>query len=109
MGAASDSNTFAAPYVYTEGPLGFESSAVIAADVPLKSEPRHDAPDVARLSYVTVEHVDPSAFGDWIEVVAATDHRGFVERRFLRGSMDMRAYFTRQDGIWRMTVWIGGD
>ena len=112
-GGCESPDTFVAPYVTSHWPGGDQLAdlrAVVGDDVPMRVAPRPDAAVTGRLSRAIVRVTDyVSAEPPWSAVAAPDGRHGFVEDRFLRSPIDMRAQFERRNGRWLLAVWIGGD
>ena len=110
--AKSDGNGMVMPFFFNHLPEGTdvtEQVVVIDADIPLRAEPRNDAPVLTRLSW---RIVDLMGFFDteaaWVKV-AASGQSGFVARDAVRGILDHRALYVAIDGRWTMQALVAGD
>jgi hypothetical protein len=102
---------FWAPYIYSEWPESvdpFTHVAVVGSDIALRAEPRPRAGIVERLGHEMVRPFSDARDG-WRQVETAAGHRGWIETRFLRSSIDYRAGFARRNGSWKMIVFVAGD
>jgi hypothetical protein len=112
-GRCKVADSFVAPYVFTDWPGdldAFEYAAITGSRVRLRQAPRQTAPAVAVLTYALVRAGgagDPQS--GWAPVEAPDGRKGFVARRFLRSSVDVRAFFSRRDGVWRLVTLVTGD
>jgi hypothetical protein len=112
-GRCKAADSFVAPYVFTDWPGdldAFEYAAITGSRVRLRQAPRETAPVVALLTYALVRAGgagDPQS--GWAPVEAPDGRKGFVARRFLRSSVDVRAFFSRRDGVWRLVTLVTGD
>ena len=113
-GTFSTPDTFVAPYVFSRWPQGvdaFEHVAVVGDRVRIRTAPRPDAEAAAVSSFEILPVARPS--GDtpeeWTAVALAGKKIGYVASRFVRSPIGYRAYFSREDGRWRMLMFIAGD
>jgi hypothetical protein len=111
-GTFSSRDQFCAPYVFASFPEeldSFEWVAIIAVDVPLRSEAHPDAPIIARLSHALVRKLGDDEDGKWINVEAVGIGKGFVDRLFVRSPLDWRACFSKRKNGWVMASLLDGD
>jgi hypothetical protein len=115
---ASEGERFVAPYVFANWPESadaFESLAAVCPDTIVRESPDANAKAIARLQWhiVTIAKNDPRRKGDrnsaWRRVVLPDEREGWVESNCLRGQLDYRAGFEKQNGKWRMTYFVAGD
>ncbi|MCQ8895227.1 hypothetical protein NQT62_02090 [Limnobacter humi] len=114
LGGTFDSDgSFTAPYVFTNWPNdkdAFEFVAVIAADVPVYSQPSNAAPVIDHLSFSVVELAnDQFSQASWTHIKLDQNRTGFMESSFLRSSLADRLRFSKIDGRWQISVFISGD
>jgi hypothetical protein len=51
----------------------------------------------------------PGEKREWVNVKLADGQTGFVAAEFIRGPVDYRAIFEKQNGRWVMTAFVAGD
>jgi hypothetical protein len=103
---------FCAPYVSGAWPPDadpFSYTAVIARNVRLRARPDPNAPVLGTLSYNILKVVDWTADRHWVKVMTDNGTIGFVSAKFLRASIDYRAFFTQINGKWMLTAFVAGD
>jgi len=103
---------FCAPYVSGAWPSDadpFSYTAVIARNVRLRAQPDLNAPVLGTLSYNILKVDDGTADRHWVKVITDNGTVGFVSAKFLRTSIDYRAFFTQIDGRWMLTAFVAGD
>jgi hypothetical protein len=103
---------FCAPYVSSAWPSDadpFSYTAVIARNVRLRVQPEPNAPILGTLSYNILKVVDWTGDRHWVKVATENGTIGFVSARFVRTSIDYRAFFTQIDGKWMLTAFVAGD
>ena len=112
-GRCEEGRSFVTPYVFADWPEdldAFEHGAVTGTRVRLREAPGLAAPVLSWLDY---EIVRVSDWGDgtspWVAVATFDGRKGFAARRYVRSPVGIRAYFTRDGGAWRMTLFVQGD
>ena len=115
-GSFDGSDTFTAPYTFSQWPRdldSFENVAVTGSDVRIRTEPRIDAPTIARVSFSVLRLDDEAARSDWSTqewtAVRINGRKGYIATRYLRSPIDYRARFVYSDGRWRLTFFVAGD
>lgn len=113
-GTFQDEQTFIAPYTFSRWPDkydSFEHVALIAANVRIREEPRADASALATMSFAILPLVRNAAQDNdaWTAVQLAGKRVGYVASRLVRSPIDYRAFFTRSEGRWRLTMFLAGD
>ena len=113
-GTFSTPDTFVAPYVFSRWPQGvdaFEHVAVVGDRVRIRTAPRPDAEAAAVSSFeiLPLARQSGDAPEEWTAVTLAGKKIGYVASRFVRSPIGYRAYFSREDGRWRMLMFIAGD
>lgn len=110
LGGSFREGMFWAPYVYSNWPESqdaFETFAIVADDVPLRTSPDPGSPAIATLSRDLVTRAgDP---GPWQKVTTADGKTGFVEAKFARSPVDYRAGFAHDANGWSMNALVAGD
>ena len=105
--------TFLAPYTWTyelsEGMDAFETFFVIASGVALRDRPIRFGEVIRRLDYDVVQFIDWIDGTGYSKVRLSDGTEGYVFDTYLRAHVDFRAIFRKQDGEWKMTVFIAGD
>lgn len=109
---------FFAPYTFNSFPENldaFSHSVIFGNNVSLRSKADTNSSVVANLSYNIVEILesinDKKNAGkiSWYEVKTLGGKRGFVKAEFVRSPIDYRAGFEKNNGKWKMTIFIAGD
>jgi hypothetical protein len=106
-------NVFVAPYTWVvelpESADPFETHFVTGDGVALRSQPSQSGEVITRLSYdiVTMLDYDDSKTYQKIRLIDGTT--GFAHSDYLRSSVGYRAFFTSDNGQWKMTMFIAGD
>ena len=112
-GSMSSPTSFAAPYVYSRWPDGFDSfecAAITGRNVRLRSEPRLDASIVTMVSHAIVQRLNDTVDENlWVHVRLGDGRTGYVWHAYVRSPIDHRALFNLIDGRWRMTAFVAGD
>ena len=112
LGGTLSQGVFLAPYVNAAWPDEFDPFdyvAVTGRDVRVRARPTAEAPVMASLSYAIVRLAGQYQDRPWTAVQLADGRDGFIASRFVRSSIDYRAYFVQTDGRWQMAVFIAGD
>jgi hypothetical protein len=110
---------FYSPYTYSTFPEDLDSydeSVIIGKNVPLRRDPRPNAPVVATLSYniVRVQHETlpksgRSEYPGWLLLKTLGGLEGFVRQRSVRSAIDWRAGFEKKRGRWVLVNFNSGD
>lgn len=111
LGGSFREGMFWAPYVYSAWPESqdaFETLAVVADNVPLRSSADANSPAIASLSRDLVKRGKEKP-GAWTQVETADGKTGYVESKFVRSPVDYRAGFLKTDAGWRMNALVAGD
>jgi hypothetical protein len=118
-GSFRDANNFVAPYVFSRWPENldsFEHVAVLGSNVRVRAEPRPDGRVLAALSFDIVplsstgrSRLTPEQMREWTAVKLRDGRTGYIASRYVRSSVGYRAFLTRQDGRWRLTLFVAGD
>ncbi|MGB7069859.1 MAG: SH3 domain-containing protein [Pyrinomonadaceae bacterium] len=117
---SNEKDQFSAPYLFEGLPDNldpFEHEAIFGKDVRLRAKPDLDSEVVATLSYNvvrvdnenSVKKENSDSEFSWLKVETLGGLKGFVKAEFVRSSIDYRALFAKQDGEWKMDVFIAGD
>lgn len=105
--------SFTAPYVYTQWPDAidsFDHMAVTGSGVRVRVEPNTTALTLATLSFTIVECLpDNDPDKPWVAIRLPGGKTGYIDRRYVRSSIDYRASFSRIDGRWQLTYFLAGD
>jgi uncharacterized protein YgiM (DUF1202 family) len=112
LGGSFQGNNFVAPYVFSRWPERFDSFghvAVIGTNVRVRSKPGLDGQILASLSFDVVPLAAPSGESGWTQVKLRDGRKGYIASRYVRSPVDYRAFLTREDGSWRMTLFVAGD
>jgi len=113
-GSFQGAETFVAPYTFSRWPEKFDSFehvAVVAADVRIREAPRADAPVVATMSFaiLPVARSTTGTSDEWTAVQLAPNRTGYVSSRLVRSPIGYRAFFTRENGRWMLSLFLAGD
>ena len=109
-GSFNQSGAFVAPYVYSSCKAdAFKDVVVVGGNVRVRETAASDAPVIATLSFTVVTLASAPKSGDWTRITLADGRQGFIASRLVRSPIDYRAFFTRVDGGWRMTLFLSGD
>ena len=103
---------FATPYVYSAWPDGFDSfecMAVTARAVRLREKPTTTSRVLAWLNFDIVEWIQGPETTGWERVRLASGLTGYVAATFLRSPINLRAWFARTEGGWRLKAFVAGD
>jgi hypothetical protein len=117
-GAWQEGKRFCAPYTHARAPDDLkpdENAVILGKDVRVRARPSLTAPVVDTLSYDVV-HWDFEGTGSasrddpaWVKIKTPRGRSGYVAGRYIRNFLDYRAFFEKQRGHWRMTLFIAGD
>lgn len=105
-------DTFVAPYVFARWPDAidsFDHVAVIGSGVRIRAKAASDGPLLATVSYAILEVAGTGSPADWTEVVLPDSRHGYVASRLTRSPIAYRAFFTRANGAWRLSLFVAGD
>jgi hypothetical protein len=109
-GSFNQSGAFVAPYVYSSCQAdAFKGVVVVGANVRVRETAASDAPVIATLSFAVVTLASVPKSGGWTRITLADGRQGFIASRLVRSPIDYRAFFTRADSGWRMTLFLSGD
>lgn len=112
-GTFEENGTFVAPYTFSRWPKEFDAFdhiAVIGSNVRVRSVPRRDAPVLTRVSFCILETLPPKqSNGGWVAVRLPDGQTGYIAEKFARSPIDYRAIFQKQEGGWRLIVFLAGD
>ncbi len=118
--AANDVGGMTIPYYFaqTSNLDPFEAMIVTGTEVPLRSAPEGDAPNIANLSWREVA-VIPEADGTtpdngWVHVRVpargeTAEMTGYIRTSSLRSMIDYRLLASSRNGRWRITALLAGD
>lgn len=117
-GAFDKDGIFVAPYISAKWPDdkdSFELGAIIGEKVRVRAAPQISSSIMRELSFDIVEVPDwqkNKARGerrDWIKVKLSDGQSGYIAEEFIRGPVDYRAGFAKEQGRWVMIFFIAGD
>lgn len=118
--------TFYAPYTFTSFPDYpemdiFRDGAIIGKDVNLRDKPSLNAKVIGSLSYnvVMIDHqgsvmkkktpgIEMDTY-EWYKIETLGGKKGFVHADYVRGHVDYRIGLEKQNGKWKITMFIAGD
>lgn len=103
---------FAAPYFYALFPDDldpFEYDVVVRAGALLRAEPDRRSPVVETLRWDILEIQSFVNDGPWRFVRSAGGKLGYVERSAIRSPAGLHAVFEKQDGAWRLSMFLSGE
>jgi hypothetical protein len=86
-------------------------AAIIAPQVPLRSAPNSNAPQVDTLDFALVEYDDAGEVETtgWDRIKSPGRGAGYVEERFLQPELGYRVYLPKHSGHWRINAFLRGD
>lgn len=112
-GAFQQDGTFVAPYVTGRWPKDvdvYTNGAILGEHVNVRESPAAGSRVVANLSYEVVGVVrDPRPPEDWARIKLPDGRIGYVAAQYFWSPLDYRAYFSKESGQWRLTVFVAGD
>lgn len=95
---------------------------IVGNDINVRAEPDSSSPVVGTVSNEVVRYdVDStsdlsaeqqqavSTLNGWQSIITSTGQRGFVSSRYAYSPIGYRAFFTKENDTWQMTVFIAGD
>ena len=110
--------SFTAPFTVDNFPADLDEfgyEVIFGSNVNLRARAETNAPIVAKLSYNIVEITetvkdknDPEKTA-WYAIKTLGGKTGFVKAEFVRGRMNYRAGFGKQNGKWKMMYFISGQ
>lgn len=105
--------SFTAPYTFSRWPYSvdaFSHVAITGTGVRVRNAASGTAPTVASLSHAIVEQlVSKTPDAAWVHVRLPGGTTGYVSKRYARSPIDYRAFFSKEEGRWHMTVFVAGD
>jgi hypothetical protein len=114
-GKFGDASEFSAPYVAAAWPENldpFDHGAITAENVRVRAKPDASGEVIGSLSFAIVrvlEWTDGSETAAWIKVQLTDGREGYVARDYVGSAAGQRAYFSKRDGVWKMTAFVAGD
>ncbi|MEY8098296.1 SH3 domain-containing protein [Falsihalocynthiibacter sp. S25ZX9] len=107
-------DVFVAPYTWSvdlpEYADPFETYFVTGDGVALRGGPSKSGEVISRLSYDIVTMMDlGEVSAPYLKIRLNDDTTGFAHSDYLRSSVGYRAFFTSENGQWKMTTFIAGD
>jgi hypothetical protein len=115
----NNKDTFVAPYVFSRWPEqldAFEHVAVLGTKVRVRAEPRSGSTVLAALSFDIVplaetgrSRMTPDQAKEWTSIKLRDGRTGYIASLYVRSSIAHRAFLTRKDGQWRLTLFVAGD
>jgi len=111
-GSFSGDETFVAPYTYSAWPGldAFEHVVLTAAEVPIRSAPRADAPVLRSMDFAILQLARSAAASDtWTAVELEDGRTAYVRAAVARSPIDYRAIFSRESGRWQLAMFLAGD
>ena len=115
LGGTFSGDEFSAPYVFSTFPEdldGFEHVVIVGSDVRVRARPALDAPILTTLSFDIVRSADREeglAAEGWRRVELSDGRTGYVSASYARSPLGYRALFTRERGVWLLSVLVAGD
>jgi hypothetical protein len=105
-----EDSLFYAPYVFHTTGDGFETLAVLDANVPVHAGPAANSRVIDTLSFEEVtKWREKSTTQDWEPIRTSKGRTGWVLQRNLRSPTDYRAGFVRRQGRWWLRALVAGD
>jgi hypothetical protein len=99
---------FVAPFSFGCGEPG-EEVVIVGRGVRVRSRPHSAAAVLSSVSFAILRVSDREWAPGWRPVQLPDGRQGFIAARFVRSPIDYRAYFTKVNGVWRLTAFIAGD
>ena len=87
----------------------FSALIAVRSGAVLRARPDDGADTVATLDWDVLTWRSGEAPEGWVPATLSDGRNGWVRRADVRSAVDYRAYFAREDGRWRMTIFIAGD
>ena len=107
------SSEFQCPYVFARWPDGldgFTDIAVMRKDAKLYQKPEKGAAVVRALKFEIVREAESEKpLEGWGKVNTSDGKTGFVKKGDVRGPLNYRAFFRKNQGKWLMNTFIAGD
>lgn len=111
---------FCAPYTFTIYPSDLDMSehqVIFGNNVNLRARPDTKSAVIAKLSYNvvrvdyenSVENPKKDGSFSWLKIATLGGKRGFVSAEYVRSTLDYRGCFEKQNGKWKMTLFLAGD
>lgn len=113
---------FTAPYVFSRFPSNLDAftyTAVIRDNVSVLSAPNPDSSIIMGLSFKILKLADSKSYnstGSTLTGEASTWRKvetpsgaGFINTAYIRSPVDYRAMFRKEDGEWKMILFVAGD
>lgn len=112
-GTFNSADGFVAPYVFANWPEGsdsFENVAITGSKVRVREAPNAAAATIDALSFVVVPRAQAGVPNQqWVAIRLSNGKTGYVSAAYARSPVDYRAYFQREDGRWKLTLFVAGD
>lgn len=111
-GSFQDSNTFAAPYVFSKWPEKFDSFehvAVTGAHVRVRSQPDVTANAIDTVSFAVLPTSREGTNKEGWTAVQIDTRVGYISSAYVRSPIDYRAIFRFEDRRWRLVSFVAGD
>jgi hypothetical protein len=116
MGGKLADSLFIAPYVYAFWPDSidaFEHIAVINEHAPVYAQPTTDEPAIGTVSYSILKAEEwqgtGAAAATHVRVRLPNGEQAWLHAADVYSPIDRRAFFERQNGRWRMLLFVAGD
>lgn len=114
-GKFMEDGAFQAPYVsacWPEDADSIDFGAIVGENVRVREKPDAASAVIAKLSFELVgvlEFAPERGPNSWTKIKLADGRIGYVSAQFVGHGTDLRAYFEKQNGQWRVTALVAGD
>lgn len=121
LGGTFDKNKtiFTAPYVFSKFPCSvdaFRYVAVIKPNINIYAQPDANSRVIIGLSYNILKLADSQNYKsagpepvEWKKVFTPDGQDGFIDKNYVRSPVDYRAQFKKENGTWKMILFVSGD
>jgi hypothetical protein len=110
LGGTLKDGNYSVPYVIDRFPEdldAFDHAAITGRGVWLRSGASTSSRGIRKLDYEIVRV--QSMEDDWWPVETLDGKRGFVSAKYVQSPVGWRAYFSKEQGSWKMTALVAGD
>ena len=106
-------NNFECPYVSANWPEDLDALDYVVAlskDTKIKEKPTDESKTLKTASFEILKKVPPWTKGSWHVVQISNGSKvGYVNENEVGSPIGYRAYFKKENGEWKLTVFIAGD
>jgi hypothetical protein len=119
-----EKTSFVAPIFFAKWPSifdPFEYCVIAGEKVNVRLEPSSKSNIVKTLNYdiIKATNLDDNSKAvketingetyQWVEIYTLYGVHGYVFEKYIRSSVDYRAFFKKESGVWKMTLLVNGD